>query len=586
MMGADHKIESGSGSPGLREKEWFLFTITFAAFALFFLIFSGYQFLDGDDAMQAIWTMAKQAGVTNTDWIPFHGYQTRSGTFLLIYCSSFIFSSPVLGYCILCALSSALVVASLFIYTNAVLGTKARLSQLVVLACVVPEIIYAGLYMNAAVVGYGFGFPAILLSIRLVQKNKSSWWFIFSGALFGLALASAMNAVYLALCFPLHHLFLKKEKDWGKVFAGMIVETVAGAAIYSLVLASMGLSPLAPFLEYGSVMEEYGPAGITYAVITLLGALHPLTYLIVPLGLLVMLKRKLYLPLAAGILTSLPYFLSFAKVLKTLQHGLCVFIIVAFCALLIWEILKKPALKAVYALVLLLPLLIGLRLYLPEQPHRGPGFTELDTGRGMGPEDRDREGLGGFKIFQSPRINIKGRGIRLALGSGFMLPTVDGGRALGGQFWAWVFDWRKYLQDSEKSIDLMMESKAKNIIAGQYNAAMILMYKLVEQGYVIDNLTRIEVLQDDYKYNIFWADVFPRGGNKEKKFTVYWFYIELGDQVGREVINFGPIAQKVDDGIFVTFPTFAYKLEKGQLSIRDFSAQPLGYFCFHIRKKP
>jgi len=582
-MGPNHNnTECAAGSPGLFEKEWFLFTTTFAVFSVFFLIFAGYQFLDGDDAMQAVWALAKKSGITNTQWIPFHGFPTRSGTFLLIYILSFIFGSPTVSYSVLCALCSALIIAALFLYTNAVLGTKAKLSQLMILACVIPEIIYAGLYMNAAVVGYGFGFPAIYLSIWLIQKNKKSWCFIFSGALFGLALGSAMSAVYLAFCFPLHHLFLKKQKSREKVIAGLMAEAFAGAASYSLVLASMGLSPLAPFLEYGSVMEEYNVAGLTYAVITLLGALHPAIFLIVPAGLILMLRRKMYLPVCAGIISALVFFITFGKVLKSLQHGLCLYILIAFCAVLLWEALKKPAFRFVYMLVIVIPLFVGFRLYLPEQPHRGPGFTELDTGRGLDPEGREREGLGGFKIFQSPRINIKGRGIRLALGSGFMLPTMDGGRALGGQFWSWVLEWKNYLDYTNRSVDMVMESGEKNVIAGEYATAMALMYKLMEQGYKIETPPRIVVVQEGVNYNIFQANAFLNG---DQKFTVYWFYIELGDQANQAIINFGPLAERVNEGVFMSFQRFAYQLEKGKLSIRDYSAQPLGYLCFRIRKK-
>jgi len=584
MMEPNHNnTESAAGSPGLFEKEWFLFTITFAAFSVFFLIFAGYQFLDGDDAMQAIWTLAKKAGITDTAWIPFHGYPTRSGTFLLIYILSFIFGSPVLGYSILCSLCSALIMASLFLYTNAVLGTKAKLSQLIILACVVPEIIYAGLYMNAAVVGFGFGFLAIYLSVRLIRNHKSNWCFVFSGALFGLALASSMSAAYLAFAFPLQHLFLKKQKSWKTVIAGFSIEALVGAAVYSLLLAAMGLSPFDPFLEYNSVMEEFGPSGPAYIIITLLGSLHPLTYLIVPAGLVLMLKRKMFLPLLIGLATSVPYLFMFGDTLKGFQMGLAEYIIICLCSILILEDLKKPAFRYIYALVIALPLLVGVRLYLPEQPHRGPGFTELDTGKGMGPEEREKEGLGGFKILQSPRINIKGRGMRLALGSGFMLPTVEGGRSLGGQFWTWVVEWKKYLEDSNQSVDVIFQSGEKNIIAGQYNAAMILIYKLIEQGYKIETPPRIEVVQDGVNYNIFQGDAFLKG---EKKYTIYWFYIELGDQVGKEIINFGPLEERVGQGLFASFPTFAYKLENGRMSIRDYSAQPLGYFCFKIRKKP
>jgi len=573
---------SSDGSQGLFQKDWFLFATAFISFSVFFLIFAGYQFLEGDDAMQAIWVLAKKAGITDTAWIPFHGYQTRSGTFFLIYALSFLFHSPLISYSVLCALCSALTMASLLLYTGAALGARARLSHLVILVCMCPEIIYAGLYMNAAVVGYGFGFAAIYLSIRLVQKNKSSGYFIFSGALFGLALASGMNAAYLAFAFPVQHLFLNQGRNWKAVISKFSVEVVSGAAVYCLVLASMGLTPLDPFLEYGSTMEAYGGAPLMMVVVALLGALHPLTCLLVPAGLVLMLKRKMFLPLCAGIVISFVNFLTLARVLKSFQYGLCVYILIAFCAVLLWESLKKPAFRFIYMLVIVLPLFIGVRLYLPEQPHRGPGFTELDTGQGLDPEGREREGLGGFKIFQSPRINIKGRGIRLALGSGFMLTSVDGGRALAGQFWTWVIDWKKYLEDTNKSADVIIQSGEKNVIAGHYSAAMILMYKLMEQGYKIETPARIVVVQEGVNYNIFQGDAFLKG---EKKFTIYWFYIELGGQVDKEIINFGPLEERVGQGVFVSFPTFAYKLEKGSLRIRDYSAQPLGYFCFRIRKK-
>ena len=166
----------------LGRKTWLFLAVFFCLYLLFFLIFSPFQFLDGDDAMQAIWTLAKKSGI-NPYQFPLHGYHSRSGTFALIYISSYLFGSPRVAFAILSALSAALALAILPVYSCFILGIRPKpIHWLLVLATAV-EVVYAGLYTNAAVIGYCLAFWAIFLSLAFILSRKSNYYFHFSNGI-------------------------------------------------------------------------------------------------------------------------------------------------------------------------------------------------------------------------------------------------------------------------------------------------------------------------------------------------------------------------------------------------------------------
>jgi len=545
-----------------------LFLFTFAALAAVFLILSPYKFLDGDDALQAIWALCRQKGLAPYPF-PLHGFESRSGTFLLIYLFSFIAGSPLLAYGILCALASALSLSILLLYSNELLGTIPKPVHLAVLAGLTPEIIYAGLYPNAAIIGYCFGFLSLYLSLRFLKKDKNSPYFVLSGMLFGTALLCSASSAYLALAFPLQHLFLKKQRKLADVMIRFGYEVGCGGLFYFLALRAMGLPPLAALTEFSEVTGGYAGADIKYTIITLLGALNPWTAAILPVAFVLLLRKKAFLPLTVGLFTAPVYFIMVRNLVKSFQHGLAVYLLVCISGVIIWEMLGKKSLCAAYFALLVLPLFLGLRLYLPEQPHRGPGFSEIDTGQGLTLDQKDQRGLSGYVIWQSSKYILAGRGIRLVLGSGFMLPSVDGGRALGGHFWVWVKDWRDYLDYTNKSADTALKGGDQDIVMGQYAVGAIALYKLVERGYLPAHF------KSDHEY------FFQKNG---KIIRTYWYFNELAEQLDKKSLNFGKLASRIDRGIFVAFPSYAYKLENGSLAIDGYSAEALGCFCFKITK--
>lgn len=555
--------------PQWRDREWVVFLIGFLGPLFFFLTCSAYQFLDGDDALQAIWALARQNQMDPFQF-PLHGFYSRSGAFFLIYLFSFLFNSPQVSYAVLSALGAAMILAALTIYTSTLLGVKPRLAHLLVIVCVAPEVIYAGLYPNAAAAGYGLGFLGILLSARLIRRNGPDRYFIFSGALFGLALAVAMSSTYLVLAFPLQHILLRGDAGRGKAVRRFSYEILAGAAAYSMVLWAMNLGPLAPFTEYSRVVSKYQNAGLQYTLITLLGATSPWSCLIVAAGLVLMLTRRAFPALAVGTATTAVYLIMLGDLLRTFQHALSIFILIALCAVLVLESLPGPRSRRLYLGLLVLPLFFGLRLYLPEQPHRGPGFSEIDPGQALDWDEKDARGLGGFKLGQSPEIKISGRGLRVALGSGFMLPSVDGGRAFGGYFWAWTMDWKPYLDSINRSVALLRESGGQKIVMGQYPVAAIGMYEMVAGGY------RLRYDQDPHLF------VFEKGGSVISHF---WYFNYLAGQVGKKELEFGADHGKFEQALLVSFPSFAYRLEKGDLTVKGYSLDPLGYCCFRMKKR-
>jgi len=564
------QVKFKDNSPEWWKRDWFVFAISFLGSLIFLLICSGYQFLDGDDALQAIWALAKQKHL-DPFLFPLHGFTSRSGTFFLIYLFSFLFPCPKISYAILSALGASLSLASLVLYLNSLLGTKAKLTHFLALVCVAPEIIYAGLYPNAAVMGYSLGFLAVFLSIRLIRKGALDWHFIFSGALFGLASSVAMSSAYLALAFPLQHLFLKGDRSWSQVIRRFWYEILAGGSVYCLFLGAMGLSPVSPFQEFSAVVNEFRGTGIRLTLITLLGAFNPWFVLILPAGLILLFIRRAYLALAVGIATSVLYLATLGDCLKSFQHALCIYILFCVCAFLILESLPGRLTRMIYLGLLILPLFFGLRLYLPEQPHRGPGFSEIDPGKALSWDEKDALGLGGFWLWQSPKINLAGHGIRLALGSGFMLPSVDGGRAFGGYFWAWAMDWKPYLDSINKAVPIILSSPEQNVVMGQYPVAGIGMYEALAQGYQLIS----ERPHHEY--------LFQKGGRKQN----YIFYFnQFSGQVGKKELDLGKYQDTINQAMMVVFPSFAYRMEQGILGIKGYSLKPLGYCCFRIERKP
>ena len=538
----------------------------FLLYLIFLLKCSPFQFLDGDDALQAIWALAKQRGIDPFQF-PLHGYQSRSGTFALIYLFSFLFREPRISYGILCALSSALILTLLPLYSNLLLSTRPRAIHWLLGFAVLPEIIYAGLYPNASVIGYSFGFLALYLSYQFLKEEKPPRAFIISGGIFAFSLFFSMASSYLAGGFLAQYLFfLRKNK---KVFIKILVEVASGAVLFSALMGMMGLTPFSPLKEFEWVAQTFAGFHWRYAVITILGGFSLPVIIVILAGVVLLFLRKQYLALSVGILTFALYFLVMVKMLKTLQHGLAVYLLVSLSVLFLGENLKKTSWRMIYYAFLLAPLVLGIRLYLPEQPHRGPGFSELDPGVALSLEEKDERGWGGFKIWQSPKMKLKGRGIRLALGSGFMLPTIDGGRALGGNLWAWLFDWKDYLESINKATDIILTSGKENLIMGQYPVAGITMYEMVKKGY------SLTYFKPHHLYT------FKKGDESKKMFL---YFNQFSQQTGYKYLNLGNLEKFIDKGIMVVFPSFAYKLEKGTLLIKNYRFQSLGYCCFLISK--
>jgi len=565
------EAETNSG-PKFPDKQTWLFLICFfCLYFIFFLIFSPFQFLDGDDAMEAIWALAKQKGIDPYQF-PLHGYQSRSGTFALIYLCSFVLRSPQLAFGILSAVSASLALAILPLYSCLILGIKPKAIHWLLIFCSAVEIVYAGLYPNAAIIGYGLGFLSIFLSLWLSVNNKKYYSYFFSGALYGLALAASMSAGYLCLTFPLQHFLFRKDRNLNQILGNFGLEIFSGMIVYLGFQSLMGLSPLAAFQEFQDVYQRFSGFLPTYTIITFLGAFTISVMLITFIGTILLIYYRrgpaFFIGSANFLLFSLILGLAFTAV-KSFQHALSMYIIVCFSVIYIWELLKKPYQKYLYFIIIILPLLFGLRLYLPEQPYRGPGFSEIDLGKPLTLEEKDHQGLGGFRIWQSPKVMVKGRGIRLALGSGFMLPTVDGGRAFGGYLWSWMIDWKPYLDSINQPYQTIMQSGENDLVMGQFAVAAITMYNLVRDGY-----------RPSY---IYWRDFYFKKGDRIVR--NYWYFNVLSEYVGKDEMSLDLAPKSITQALLIVSPSFAYRLETKELSIKDFSYQSYGYFGFKIKRE-
>ncbi len=563
-------MEAESVPAILSKKTWLFFIGFFCLNLIFFLAFSPFQFLDGDDAMEAIYALAGQNHL-NPFQFPLHGYQTRAGAFGLIYLFSFVTGSPQLSFAILSALSASLSLAILPLYSCLVLGLKPRAVHGILVFCSAIELVYAGLYPNAAIIGYSLAFLSIFLSLLLLEGGKKYYFYFISGALYGLSLSASASAAYLCLTFPLQHFFFRKDQKLSQAIAKFSLEIISGLIAYLAAQSLMGLSLLSPFREFQDVYVQYSGALINYTVITFLGAFTASVISITLIAFSAMAHRRRFPALWIGSADFLlfPLVMGIAfKTAKSFQHSLAMYILVCFSVIYIYELIRNKYLKCLYVIFLILPLIIGIRLYLPEQPYRGPGFSELDPGRALTLEEKDQQGLGGFRLRQSPKIMVKGRGVRLALGSGFMLPSVDGGRALQGQLWAWTVDWKKYLDDLNQPYQVIVRSGENDLVMGQFAAGAVTMYNLVRDGY-----------RPSY---IYWRDFyFTKGGRVIRN---YWYFNLFLNYVDKREMSLQPLPESVQSAVLVTSPSFAFRLESRSLSLPGFSYQPLGHCCFRINK--